>query len=285
MIWDLLSRKGDKKWLKRFSFLFNYSSLFFFLFYVFWGYNYYAVQLDSRMGFDSHKIELGEDYITDKLNSLLPQLNPQRASIEDSRLLSIDSKIIENEIRPHLKKFLSDYGYETSSDSRVKSLFPGALMRLRTSGIYIPYVFEGHFDSSIYPSQWPFTIAHEMAHAYGVTDEKECNFIAFIVCMKSKNPVVNYSAMIAYWRYLAFALLKTNREKYLELRSKLSSSVQTDLDKINESIQKYPEWFPKSRDKIYDQYLKSHGIAEGIISYDKMLEMIELWNLSKQLNY
>ena len=262
--------------------MFNYSSMFFFLFYFFWGYNYYCLGLEKRMGFDNHVIELDEGYIAQKLESLIPIINPQRAALSNDQINNINSKLIEAKVRPAVQKFLANYGYNTESNSRVKNLFPGALMRFRTSGIYIPYVFEGHFDSSIHKIQWPFTIAHEMTHAYAVTDEKESNFAAFIACSSSDDPAISYSSMITYWRYLAFALLKTNKDLYGDLRLQLSKRVQNDLDEINESLNKFPEWLPNSRDKIYDQYLKSHGISEGIQSYDKMIEMIEVWNLMNQ---
>jgi hypothetical protein len=234
------------------------------------------------MGFDKHVLELDEGYISQKLESLIPVINPQRDAISDEQINSLESLVLESKIRPGVQKFLTNYGYNTESQSRVKALFPGSLMRFRTSGIYIPYVFEGHFDTSIHKLQWPFTIAHEMTHAYAVTDEKESNFAAFIACSNSEDPVLNYSALITYWRYLAFALLKTNKEAYAKLRTQLSSRVQGDLDDINKSINKFQEWMPNSRDKIYDQYLKNHGIAEGINSYDKMIEMIEVWSLMNQ---
>lgn len=282
LIVDFKARNKKPKYLNRFIYLFNYCSVFFFLFYFFWGYNYYCLGLEKRMGFDNHVVELDEGYIAQKLESLIPVINPQRAALSDDQINSINPKLTESKIRPLVKNFLGNYGYNTETNSRVKSLFPGALMRFRTSGIYIPYVLEGHFDSSIHKIQWPFTIAHEMTHAYAITDEKEANFAAFIACSSSDDSVINYSALITYWRYLAFALLKTNKKLYGNLRNQLSQRVQKDLDEINDSLNRYPEWMPNSRDKIYDQYLKSHGISEGIQSYDKMIEMIEVWNLMHQ---
>ena len=50
--------------------------------------------------------------------------------------------------------------------------------------------------------QIPFTLAHEMAHGYGITDEGDCNTLAYLVCLHSKNKAIQYSGLLAYLRYL-----------------------------------------------------------------------------------
>ena len=257
------------------AFLFNYFSIFFVLFYVFWAYNYSCTPLEKRMNLED--VSIDKKYIETALIQLKPQLEKLRSELDTSLRHEYHSKTLEDLVRPELKKILSTYGYYVKSDARVKQIFDGGLMRLRTSGIYISYVFEGHFDGSIHRIQWPFTIAHEMAHAYGVTDEKECNFLAFLVCSRSTNQHLKYSGLIAYWRYLATALIREDADKYKTIRGNLSDEILEDLNAINQAIGKYPELMPDARDKVYDQYLKSHGIKEGIISYDKMIEMIAAW--------
>lgn len=271
------AKKGKTKVL---AYLFNYFALFFFLFYLFWAYNYYATNLADRMVLNKKQVD--KTYLVDTLEDLIPEMSETRATLDTSILYSYRPVDIENLVRKHLAKFLAPYNYYTKSNARVKPVFGGALMRLRTSGIYISHVFEGHFDSSIHRIQWPFTIAHEMAHGYGVTDEKECNFLAYVACSQSANNYVRYSAQMAHWRYLAFALIEEDADLYKKIRADLPNEIVDDLDSINEAISKYPELLPTSRDVIYDQYLKTHGVEEGIKSYDKMIEMIASWKNSQE---
>ena len=35
---------------------------------------------------------------------------------------------------------------------------------------------------------------------------------------------------------------------------------------------------PQARDKIYDKYLKSHGLAAGIASYDQIVDLVAAFN-------
>jgi hypothetical protein len=39
-------------------------------------------------------------------------------------------------------------------------------------------------------------------------------------------------------------------------------------------MRRYPDFFPKWRDQIYDQYLKIQGIKEGMSSYDNIIDLV-----------
>ena len=87
---------------------------------------------------------------------------------------------------------------------RVRQPWPnGFLLRWSTAGIYIPQTGEGHIDRGLLAVQKPFTIAHEMAHGYGVADEGACNFIAWLACSQSRDPWVRFGGALTYWRYAA----------------------------------------------------------------------------------
>jgi len=66
---------------------------------------------------------------------------------------------------------------------RVRELRPsGILLRISTAGVYIPFVCEGHIDAGLHATQYPFTMAHEMSHGYGIADEGTCNFTGVVAC-------------------------------------------------------------------------------------------------------
>jgi len=256
------------------TFMFNFLTCFLFLFYFFWGYNYYGHSVKDRMGLEIPKLDGA--YLKSELEKQYAVLLEKRLEISSDSILVIpdNDRAQENVIRKELEIVLSRLNYSVKGKVRVRGLFPGALMRLRTSGIYIPYVFEGHFDSSIHPVQWNNTMAHEMAHGYGVTDEGECNFLAYLVCNNIDDSYVQYSGEMSYFRYLARAVIRYDNAYYNTFRAQLDIRIVSDLDQINLYLNKYDELMPKARDKIYDNYLKANGVSEGILSYDRMVELI-----------
>lgn len=113
-----------------------------------------------------------------------------------------------------------------------------------------------------------------MAHVYGVTDEGECNFLAYLCCRQISDSIVRYSATVGYWRYLFAEARFSNEAKSKLIYNTLDKSVQNDLKSIRKTLDSYPDYFPVLRDAIYDYYLKSNGVVTGLESYNEMIELI-----------
>ena len=67
---------------------------------------------------------------------------------------------------------------------------------------------------------------------------------------------------------------RVDRESYSEMRGELPGYIERDLERIWQNSRKYPDIFPRMRNLIYDSYLKSHGISEGLRSYNKVVMMV-----------
>src|SRR5690606_10755435 len=155
---------------------------------------------------------------------------------------------------------------------RVRQPWPkGILMRWSTAGIYIPQVAEGHIDRGLAAVQKPFTMAHEMAHGYGVTDEGACNFIAWLACRQSPDPAIRYSGALLYWRYVASEM---PREAVDQALQKLPPVVERSLRVIRDNNRRYPDILPRLRDLIYGTYLRGHGVQGGLRSYHYVVLMV-----------
>lgn len=238
------------------------------LFYLLWGINYTQPSLNETLQLASAEIDsiyIKETFL--EQTGLVTRL--AQSNIEYPELVNI-----ENEIRQQQEKLLSLWAVPTLGRVRIRKLPAGSLLRIRTSGIYIPHAFEGHLDGGLYYKQHPFTMAHEMAHGYGYGDESVCNFVAYLTCIESKLPALVYSAELAYWRYLARYYAYHYPEEWQDLRASLDPALNEDLEAIREHISRYKDLMPVMRDVIYDKYLKSHGVKAGIKSYDQMIELI-----------
>lgn len=246
-------------------------TLLFFTFYLLWGFNYFNRSLEKQMNWTLENPDL--DYLSKEMSAVTDQLNEIRPSIETSDAIQFSE--LQNMLRPHLERQLSSFGFKTFARVRVRKIISGFLLVWRTSGIYLPQTFEGHVDGGLYSLQWPFTAAHEMAHGYGITSEADCNFFAYLTCISMENPRIRYSGLLAYWRYLAIELRQRDKQSYESKREKLSEMVAGDLKEIRRHIDRFPQFMPEYRDKMYNQYLKSHGIADGIKNYNRMVLLIK----------
>ena len=261
----------------------NFLSVIIILFYGLWGFNYTREKLSAQLDFSNDKMTseqlLAEANIID---SLLYGIRLE--AIGDSTAVITNNIIpndIEEKIRLSQEEILENWGFPTLGRVRVRKLQPqGILLRFSTAGVYIPFVGEGHIDAGLHPIQIPFTMAHEMGHGYGFTDEGECNFIAFVTCMNSNVKVIQYSALLTYYRYILNNLRRSDKDNYIKFMQSMDYAIKLDINAINTQMAKFPDLIPEIRDLVYDTYLKSHGVKEGLNSYSTIIRLIHQWKAS-----
>ncbi|MEL6624030.1 MAG: DUF3810 domain-containing protein [Bacteroidota bacterium] len=284
--WRIKKWPPIRQWRRRRFFL-NVGSVLagiYILFYWLWGFNYYRRPVEDQLALP--KIQLSEAVIQKEYEALTAELVQARTHItSDTAALGgvYIPQDLENHTRENLEFQLRTFGhYPTGGRVRVRRVAPeGLLMQLGASGIYIPFVGEGHFDKALAPVSVPFTMAHEMAHGYGFGDEGTCNFWAYLACMKSQDPFVQYAGLMGYWRYVASQYRRLNPDNYALQVKTLDRGVVNDLRSIRAVSQKYPGFFPEFSQKTYNAYLKQQGIKEGVVNYSKVVRMVMQWKARK----
>jgi len=243
-------------------------------FFVFWGYNYSVPSVSRLIGLKYEKVD--STAVFDEMERVGREINRLRTELQDDSLvLQVDLDNIEELVRRDLSRSLGMVGIKTAGKPRVRTLKPkGVLMRWKTAGIYIPHAFEGHIDGGLMPIEHPFTIAHEMSHAYGIAGEGDCNFTAFIACSSSDIPYFQYSAYVDYSLYLLRDVYRSNKKKHKEIYHSLHPGFKADVNAMIENGKKYPDILPAVRDLFYDNYLKSQGISDGIKNYSRIIQMV-----------
>ena len=182
---------------------------------------------------------------------------------------------LESDVRSALIPVLREAGYPTPGRVRVRPFIPGGwMMRFSSTGIYIPYFGEGYAADNLLPFEKPFTMAHEMVHGYGITDEGAANFLAFLACAASSFPVIRYSGYAAYWEYAAGEL---PRAGYKALWDELPEGLKADLRAAQQNAARYRGAIDKISRKIYARYLKSQGIDDGLRSYSRFVGLVAAW--------
>jgi hypothetical protein len=98
--------------------------------------------------------------------------------------------------------------------------------------------------------------------------------MAYIACASSDDPYFKYSAYLDYSLYLLRDVYRTNKEKHKAFQTLLHPGYKADIRAIIINGDKYPDIFPAVRDFMYDNYLKSQGIKDGIKNYSRIIQMV-----------
>ncbi|WP_339903516.1 DUF3810 family protein, partial [uncultured Cyclobacterium sp.] len=158
----------------------NFLGLLIFSFLTLWAYNYYRVPLYQKLKLSPSPLSIGlliEEMETTQqsLQSLRDKVQPDSKKWADIPDFTIQSALIRDE----MKSMLREWEHGGKGSPVVKQFYPeGTLRRLGIFGIYFPFTGEAYLDPSLHPLEKSFTMAHELAHGFGITDEGEANFMA-----------------------------------------------------------------------------------------------------------
>jgi hypothetical protein len=245
-----------------------------FLFQFLWGFNYFRPPWDERLNIEVKGMTT--EQLTEEFQRATAELKEATGNLTDvDPLVRRSNREHEISAEPELRKVLMKHHFPLVLSPRVRIVKPkGILMRWNTAGIYVPYSGEGHVDAGMLPVQIPFTLAHEMAHGFGVADEGDCNFLAYLACKESEDRYVRFAGVFNYWRYVASEYRYVFPEEYKIAYDQLPELIRTLLADIRANDAKYPDLFPKLRNTVYDTYLKSQGVSDGLQSYSRVVQLV-----------
>jgi hypothetical protein len=155
------------------------------------------------------------------------------------------------------------------------------LTRLGISGIYIPFTAEPNYNADIPDFQMPFSIAHEMAHQRGVARESEANFVAYVVCVNSRDPFVRYSGYRNGLGVLS-ELYRVEPEKAKELAKQLSSGYRDDSRRAALFWAKASGAAGALSQRVNDLYLRANRVKAGVADYSNSTTLIIAYHLRQR---
>ena len=248
-----------------------------FFFYSLWGFNYDRISLEKQMGLKPPSLD--EASLTAEASWASRMAAEARAAIPgpSPEVLSPEALPgnLESAVRSALVPELRRAGYPAAGRVRVRSFAPGGwMMRFSSSGVYVPYFSEGYLAGNLLPFEKPFTMAHEMAHGYGITDEGAANFLAFLACAGSGVPIVRYSGYASYWSYAAGEL---SRDAFKTSWADLPEGMKADLLAAQKNAARYRGALDRISRTVYSRYLKSQGVRDGMRSYSRFVGLVTAW--------
>lgn len=141
------------------------------------------------------------------------------------------------------------------------------------TGIYSYFTGEANINMSYPDYNLPYVVAHEFAHQRGFARENEANFVAYLVCIFSDDPYIQYGGYLSMYEYLSSALYRTDKELYSTVLSELNLNARADIAASSAvTIAHRDSFLNKLMDRVNDTYLKANG-TEGVISYSYVVRL------------
>lgn len=285
LILILLLILGKISFAKAGKIILNILAATYILFYFLWGFNYFREDLNVRLKLDKH--DPNTKAFLAQLSKLVENTNKSWVSFEDWDINVADQNIEKSykKLAPALK-----ISYPAGKRKPKSITISRFFAKAGISGYYGPFFNEVHVNSTILPIEYPFILAHEKAHQFGITNEAEANFYAWLVCTKSTSKQLQYSAnlhVLQYFLYQGYQL-----DEYPGIIAKLDKRVKNDLQNIREHwMSLRNEKIDEAASKVNDFYLKTNKIKKGIEEYSGVVKFVmdysydpdfqEKWDLNR----
>lgn len=256
--------------------------IFFFL--VLWGFNYQRTPIFQQLALKPKSLNLVQLESEITITKRLVEQYRRQVTSDSSAISEImDYPDLEKLVRANMGENLEILGLNFTGRPRTKQFPPPGFMRkMGILGIYFPFTGESYIDPTLHPLEQPFTVAHEMAHSYGVTDEGEANFIAWVICTNSEDPLLRYSGHLRLLQYQMRDYYRMAPDEYKTWTKTLSSGVKSDLNSISAAAAAIKPFSLELSRKSNDIFLKSQGVKAGVNSYQQLPMLAYAWR--KRMN-
>lgn len=143
------------------------------------------------------------------------------------------------------------------------------------SGYFGPFFNEVHVNHYSLDFTYPFTLAHEMAHQFGIGLESEANLYAFIVCAASDDKQVRYSAYVSTLGYVLNDARRFLPDEYKAIYQSVRPEILNHVKQNREHwLAARSEPLSKAQDKVYDAYLKTNRVSSGQVNYSEVVGLL-----------
>lgn len=244
---------------------------------------YRGTTVDKKLGLDRQEVSARELYdtamvVVDKLNGLA---NDVTFVQDKGSVRPYDHKETVSLCLDSYAKLAEQYDFLPVLDVPVKQITSSAFMTYtHISGMYTYFTGEANLNTNYPYFVNVYTTAHEMAHQRGIARENEANFLAYLVCIGSDDPYMQYSGYLNMYEYLASPLYTASPELYYEVVQSLDFRVRYDLQCYSEFFDKYRDNVAADvSDTVNNTYLVLQGTAEGSRSYGMVVDLAVAYHL------
>lgn len=279
IIWLIILIFKSKKsftWKRVAINLANGVSIFYFLFHLFWGMNYYRVPLTEKMN-------LSYDYtyqdLLDFTDKLIDEANTLHIQITGNDSLRVDNpysniEIFEKSLNGY-ENLALDYPEFAYTTLCVKnSLLSTPLSYMGFGGYMNPFSGEAQVNALLPKYTFPTTTLHEMAHQIGYASESEANFIGYLASLYNEDIYFKYSGTIFALRYCLRNIERMQPNTIELYLSKINYGIRLNFQQSQEFWESYQTPIEAVFEVFYDNFLKINAQEEGLETYSKFVGLL-----------
>ncbi|MCD8327012.1 MAG: DUF3810 domain-containing protein [Lachnospiraceae bacterium] len=286
-IWEICKSEGKRRalwrserlrplgiWVRRFLLV---ASVLWFLFVTCSGINYQRTSFTDSAGIKMQEYTLTELketclWLTEMVNEYADQVERDGDGVMQLSLTQHET----GQLAAQAMESLGDtYPLLSGSYPTPKPVtFSRILSLLSLTGVYSPLTIEANYNREMTAYNIPYSMCHELSHLRGFMQEQEANFIAFLACTGSENADFCYSGYMLAWIQCTNALYDASRADWSEVRTLLPEEAQLDLTVNSAFWNTHEGVLSEVSDQVNDTYLKVNGQSDGVLSYDKVVDLL-----------
>lgn len=248
-------------------------------FYMGWGNNYYRTGLYERSGI--RRTTYDESAFQGFLERYTNELALSAAEAGD-----YGREMLEAEVKAFYTKEVTGWGYAPLRRwQHVKRpVWNRLFSAVSVQGYMGPFFSESQVNRDVSEAEYPYVVAHEMAHLAGVTSEAEASFWGFEYCRGSANAAVRYSGYLALLPYvLQQANYLLSEEDYAALIDRIPEKAREDYTADRENWKRLRiGWIDRIQSWMQDGMLKGNGVSEGRRDYFGVVSMIMTMDAARE---
>ncbi len=264
-----------------FAVMFAVLSLFYTTFVMTLGMGYHGSTLDEKLGLVCKELTSDEllevsGWLTEKVNEYVPKID---YITDSSSVMPYSFEEMNRKLNQAYRKAADKYDFVMGYSSRIKPVMSSKfLSKAGLLGMYSYYTGETNVNVDYMDYTLVFTCAHEMSHQRGIAKENEANFMAFLVCLESDDPYINYCGYINMLEYMLNPLYTTLKEEnnlsvYSAMLSSLDLKARTEIGVAAQKTQENSGTVSNISNKVNDTFIKVNGDKHGSNSYGLVIEL------------
>ncbi len=228
-----------------------------------WGWNYARAPLEARVEFDAAAVTPGK--ATALRAQAISEMNQLAAAAHARATMPLDRDALFTAWLPAVRRAGDDW---TPSVGEPKPTVANPFMLATgTSGFINPLTLNVALASDLLWFERPFDLAHEWSHDAAYAREDEANYLAIVTCLRSPDPVMQYSGWLELFLYLPQKRRYAHREFVPLVWQDFAALRRRDARHINVMLAHWT-W------RTYNVYLKSNRIAAGVENYDEVTRLM-----------
>lgn len=257
--------------------LFSILTLLFSMFVLNFAPAYRGSTLEAKLGLERNKVSADELASTayallDRLYKLIDDVQFDYGSFS---VMPYTIDEMNEKLNDAYAAACEKYTFIQSMRSRVKPIVLSEPMTYtHISGVYSYFTGEANLNTNFPDYMLPYTAAHELAHQRGIAREDEANFVAFLVCIESDDPYVQYCGYFNMLSFVLNPLYSADAAQYMKIWRSMDRRLVSEFVAYSSFFDKYRESkASKVSDAVNDTYLKIQGQKEGTRSYGRVVDL------------